>query len=231
MTVLFFKLCRCELCLNAYCKVCALDLRISMNDCSSETCMINDKSKEREKRKVVCASPGCLKEFHTLCIGRPKVSDKELNNMFFVCTRCETYLSYSADIARKTIMMEIDLKIDELKKSLHHKFDTKINLECSKISAQTNALIDSFTHRFEGRLEDLRSQATEANDLVRGLILEKDTKVNEMQDEISSLKSHCLGEINQAKVSFKSIANQVALLDSQKRKKTFLIKKFPRKYM
>lgn len=197
------------------------------NDCFADSCVINDKSKEREKRKIVCASPGCLKEFHAACIGRQKASDKELNNIFFVCTRCETYLSYSADIAKKNIMSEIDSKINDLKKSLYQAIDEKIGLEFSRISTQTNTLIDASTQRFGEKIDGLRIQVTEANDFVLNTLQEKHKKMKQIEEEMSNVKSHCLNEINEAKASLKVIASQVASLDSRKRKKAFLIKNFP----
>ena len=198
-----------------------------MNECSADTCIINDKSKEREKRKIFCASPGCSKDFHTACIGRPKVSDKELNMLFFVCTRCETYLSYSADIAQKTIMNKIDTKMNELEKSLLQTINEKINFECSKISAQTNTLIDSFKRCFEEKIEELKSKSTATNNFVKDSLQDKDKKVKQLQDEFLVVKSHCQNELNEAKAAFKIIAHQVASLDSRKRKKAFLIKNFP----
>lgn len=198
-----------------------------MNVCSADSCIVNDKSKDREKRKIVCAGPGCSKEFHTRCIGRPKVSDKELNNMFFLCTRCETYLSYSADMSRKSIMSEMDCKIKELKESLFKVIDEKITSECSKISARTNCRIDSISKSFGEKIEELRSQTTQANTFALNFVHECDQRMKEMHDEMSKIKTHRSDELEEAKKSLKSIVGQVASLDLQKRKKHFVIRNFP----
>ena len=63
---------------------CAGDIRQmhGQGKCNADNCCATEKSKEREKRILACQSPGCSKEFHAVCIGHSKSSDKEISNMF-----------------------------------------------------------------------------------------------------------------------------------------------------
>ena len=50
--------------------------------CSGEPCVVNEKSKDREKRLMSCNNPGCNKRFHVTCAGHAKVSDRDLSKIF-----------------------------------------------------------------------------------------------------------------------------------------------------
>ena len=75
-----------------------------------------------------CSTPGCSKRFHAICVGHGKATEKELNKLFFVCLRCEAYLNYSAEIARKSIISDIDMKLEAIKIAIYETVDQKIAL-------------------------------------------------------------------------------------------------------
>ena len=197
--------------------------------CQAEPCVLSDKSKERDKRIVVCSSPGCEKQFHAACIGQAKKSDKELSNLFFVCLRCEAYLKYSAEIAHKLISSELDAKLTALKESIHETIEEKITNERALILEQTNSLFDSFSRQFEDKLGEVKRVAADAERSVHGLLKVQEKSIQTLQTEFLELKNKCLADLNGAKSGFDSIQSQVASLESKKRKKAFIVRNFPEK--
>ena len=115
-------------CLSSSCRVKAIQY-------ATQTAAASD------KRKVMCQSPACSKVFHAACIGRSKTSDKEMSNLFFVFSRCETFLKYSADIAQKAFLGALDKKLDALRESIYQSFDERIASENKKIIQQTQTII------------------------------------------------------------------------------------------
>ena len=195
--------------------------------CYAEPCVVSDKSKEREKRIISCNSPGCQKQFHVTCVGHSKTTDREMQNIFFVCTTCESYINYSAEIARKSIMNELDIKLDKLKHSIYQSIDEKIQVESAKILEQTQSLYNTWSENIMEKLNEVRNQATDANDLAINFMKESNQKITENQNNLNALNERVDNEITDFNASLRSIQNQVALLDSKRRKKTFLIKNFP----
>ena len=85
------------------------------------------------------------------------------------------------------------------------------------------------TGKFHDELEDVKSQATNANDFVLSLLKEKERKVECVQADLKSLESNFLRNMNEVKLAFTSMQNQIAFHDLRQRKKSFVIRNFPEK--
>lgn len=197
--------------------------------CCAEPCIVNDKSKERDKRIIDCSSPGCVKSFHVSCIGQAKTSDKDLQNLFFVCLRCESYLNYGAEIARKSFIKVLDDKLDSLKQSIYDTIDEKIRSEGEKLLQQSQLVSQSMAKEFDEKLDEVRKLATEANDFTLALIKENNEKVAKFQADFQTHPSRDSIETDELKVSVKTMQEKLNSLDLKKRKKSFIIKHFPEK--
>lgn len=152
------------------------------NTCNADPCY-SDKIKEKEKRIIKCSSPGCHKQFHVGCVGHGKCSDKELKNLFFVCSRCEMYLNYSADIARKSFMDELEARLDTFKKDLFLSIDNKIREEKEKIIQHNESLALSLKTDIEESLNELKKQTTEANDFALALIKDNEQNIRKISKD------------------------------------------------
>lgn len=129
--------------------------------CFADSCVIGDKAKEREKRIVVCNSPGCQMQFHAACIGHSKMSERELKNMFFVCLKCKAYLEYSAQIAKESFLSELDSRLDSLKNSILRMVDDKIEEKFKEFSSkvqEVNEACSEETNALKSEVNLLRKQ-------------------------------------------------------------------------
>lgn len=201
--------------------------RLSSDFCLAEPCVISEKSKVRDKRIIMCSSPGCLKRFHAACVGQARMSDKELNELFFVCLRCEEYIKYSSQIAQKSLMAEFDSKLSALKLAIHQSIDEKISSASAKILEQTNSMFDSFSKQFEGKLNFIKQEAAESKEFLLGLMKDKDKKIDALHADIAKLKTRCMEEVGGVKTVCDSMAGQITSLEMKKRKKSFIVKNFP----
>ena len=195
--------------------------------CSSEPCVLTDRAKDREKRFVACSSPGCQKHFHAACVGLAKKSEKELNNLFFVCLKCEAYLNYSAEIARKSVMSELDDKLHNLKSSILQSVDEKIKNESTLIKQQAQALCDSVIKQFDEKISELRSHTNDANEFVLSALRNKESKVSTLQSGFQSLNEKYLTEVNALRSQCKAVEDQLASFDLKRRKESFIVRNFP----
>lgn len=89
----------------------------AVSACNASVKCVYEKFKEKPKycRILECQSPGCEKTFHAGCIGYERKSDADLNNLYFLCTKCSDYISQT------TQMIEIALNnaITKLKKEIY----------------------------------------------------------------------------------------------------------------
>lgn len=195
--------------------------------CDSESCVIHGKSKEKLKRLISCASPGCSMQFHVACVGRAKLSDKELKSLFFICLRCETFLKYGADIAREGFIRELDQKLEILKQSLNETIDRKIQEECTRLEAHTDSLIESLSIRVDEKFEEVRAQFTTSNDFVQSTLASNKNAILATQSDLHALKDKCESEVSILKQQCKVLENQLTSLESGKRKESYIIRNFP----
>ena len=197
--------------------------------CLAEPCVVHDKSKEREKRLVTCNTPGCLKQFHAVCIGHAKSTEKELRKLFFVCLRCETYLNYSAEIARKSLMVTLDEKLESFKQSVFKIIDEKIDLEFAKFTKQTQSIFDDTVQQFQLKVDQVKA---EAHDAVKSVALSlKDTVNRISKTEAEQQKQNELhsNQINELRVTCNSMFSEIAALDRINRRASFVVRNVPEK--
>ena len=199
----------------------------SCNECLAEPCIINERSKEREKRLLSCGSPGCRKLFHVACVGKAKVSDKELAGLFFVCLRCEAYLKYSADIARKSIMTELDIRLAALEKSIYQYIDQRFKKETDKLKLQLELKIDRSSKCLDEKLSELDGEVRDTIDSLSKRLEKSENDFSRLEFELKDLNAKHAHELNELKCTCNAVTNQVSSMDVQSRKKTFIIRNFP----
>ena len=208
--------------------------------CCAKPCLVNDKTKDREKRTIPCNSPGCPKVFHALCIGHGKKTDKELSNFFFVCLKCEEYLNYSADIARKSFMTDLDVRLHDLRisidKSIDEKIqleseriDEKIRLECRKIMEEAKLLYESVAKRCDAKIDEVKGLVNDSKSLTLGLMNEKAANIDCLQSELQSLKRSLVKDSSHLTNACDTMRNHIRALELDKRKSSFVIRNFPEK--
>lgn len=203
--------------------------RVDLHECQAEPCVINDKSKDRDKRNIACRSPGCSRQFHAACIGQARKSDKELNNLFFVCLQCEDYLKFSAQIVQKPLMTEFDSKLSALKLSILQTIEEKITFESTKILNKAQSMFDLLSQKFEEEIKDMKREMADAHELVLGLLKDKDEKIDALQSELQQFKAKCSSEIDGLRSTCVSIQNQMGSHELKRKKKSFIVRNFPEK--
>lgn len=195
--------------------------------CSAEPCVVSVKSKDREKRFIECNSPGCSKTFHALCIGHAKTPEKEINNLFFVCSKCKTFLEYSADIARTSILSDLDNKLDSFQRLILDKVEDRLKAECANLSRETKSLIDSFSSNINEKLNEVKLQANEANEFTLSLLRDKEKDFDVLKTDVNNQVESLTNELNVLRAHCNQIQKQFSNLDSKRRKKSFIIRNFP----
>ena len=180
--------------------------------CCAESCLINDKSKGKERRTIPCSSPGCEKSFHAVCIGKLKSTDKELADMFFICLRCEDYLKYSAEIAHRSIMSELDRRLASIEKSVYNAIDDRLG----KLSEVFDKKLNAFESDFRNSIESLQRN-----------LEEKELHIADLKNELKSLNDRYPLIESELKASCDLVRSQLASADKLKRKKTFIVRNFP----
>lgn len=184
------------------------------SSCFAEPCIINEKTKEREKRTVSCNSPGCQKVFHATCIGHGRTSDKELNNLFFECLKCGTFLNYSAEIARKSFMTDFDNKLQDLRTSIDKALDEKIRLESDRIMHETRKLCEAVAKQCDEKITYIQKQVTD---------------VDALRSEFQSLKLSLMKDTDNLTNTCGSMQSHIRALELEKRKSSFIVRNFPEK--
>ena len=197
--------------------------------CFAEPCIVNDKSKEPEKRTVPCNSPGCSKTFHAICVGQGRTPDKELNNLFFVCLKCEAYLNYSADIARKSFMADLDSKLQDLRSSIDRSIDEKIRQESDKIMEQTKLLCESVARKCDEKIKEVKNLANDTGELNLSLVKEKFANIDGLRSEFQSLKRSLTKDTTDLTNACDTMRNHIRTLELEKRKASFIVRNFPEK--
>lgn len=195
--------------------------------CHCNPCILHEKSKEKEKRLVECNSPGCTKVFHAVCIGHGKISERELNKLFFVCQRCENFLSYGAEIARKSIATVLDNRIDDLKKVMLDTMDEKISSMRTSILEETKLMCDAITADFEVKLRDIKYHADISPAAVQDLHPQNDDKTDALRIEMNSLKQTFSKNINDLMSSCELVSKNMYHMQMDKRKEYFIVRNFP----
>lgn len=195
--------------------------------CCAQPCLLNDKSKEREKRILSCSSPGCVKSFHVGCIGKSKISDKELMGLFFICLRCERYLEYGAEISRKTLMTEFDNKLIALEESILKTINERFEKEVEYLKRHTMSLLDQSTKLYEDKLKNLNSDVQVSLDSFERLLKEKDKAIVSLKSELQSLNEQCTHNLSEMKATYNSVNVKMSSIDSLNRKKSFIIRNYP----
>ena len=197
--------------------------------CCGDPCIVHEKSKEKEKRFIECSSPGCTKKFHAVCIGHEKASGKELKRLFFVCLSCEDYLNYSAEIARKSLVADLDNRLDALKTSILETVDLKISRMKDSITQETKLLCDYLKVEFDRKLNDVSDRLNSETATADNLCGEKKVMTDFVKSEFDSFKQSYLTDIQSLHASCQHMSKNLNLLQMDKRKECFIIRNFPEK--
>ena len=204
-----------------------LPFRMEKRVCLAEPCIVNAKSKDREKRFIECNSPGCSKSFHAHCIGHAKMPDKDLNNFFFVCSKCKAFLEYSADIARASLLSELETKLNVFQISILEKVEDRLRAECTNLSRETKSVIDSFTSHINEKINEVKLQTSEANEFTLSIIRDKEKDIDFLKTDVINQVESLTNELNVLRTHCDQMQKQYSSLDSKRRKKSFIIRNFP----
>ena len=195
--------------------------------CHADVCSVTEKSRDREKRKIVCQNPGCSRDFHASCIGYSRSSDKEISNIFFVCSRCETFLKYSADIAQKALLGKMDKKLDDLKESIYRTLEERLAAENQRIIEQTKAIMNSAIEEMNLKLSDLNKSTEKANETIQSVLKSHEAKMITLESVVEDQATRFANELQHLKSNYKNMEEQLVALDATRRKNSFIIRNFP----
>jgi hypothetical protein len=105
--------------------------------CSDQSC---NKPKQRKgSRGIDCGGHGCLRTFHVSCVGLKHLSDKDLADKFFLCSKCKAFLDFGDELAskdvglkleqfRESILEEVNTQLEVIRNSIYIKVGTTTNL-------------------------------------------------------------------------------------------------------
>jgi len=172
---------------------------------------------------ISCSSPGCGKQFHVGCTGQGRSSDKDLNGFFFVCLRCETFLQYSAEIAKKSFLADFECRLSLLEKSIHEKVEERIRYERERTTQELEAHFKSIVSQIEGRIEAIQTQSTKTCDQLLDKLKEKEEHMESIRLNLQTMQS----EVSQLKDTSALIKGQITSFKSNTRKESFIIRNLP----
>ena len=128
--------------------------------------------------------------------GKNQISDKELASLFFVCLRCEAYLKYSADIARKSIMSELDTRLAAFEKSIYEYIDQRFKKETDELKLQIELKVDRSSKLLDKKLSDLDDEVRNTIDLVSKRLTKNENDFLRLESEFKCMSVKHTHEFN-----------------------------------
>ena len=148
-------------------------------------------------------------------------------SLYFICLRCESYLTYGAEIARNSIMTELDNKLGTMEKAIYKAIDNRFQEKIDEIKAQTEETVARLSKAMDQKFKALENYCRNSIQSFEKILDDEKSQVLSLKTDLKSLNDRCGQDLVALKTSCSTVQNQMSTLTSEKRKETFVIRNFP----
>jgi len=172
--------------------------------CDDTKCLIDNITNKCDKQTISCNSPFCKRQFHIQCAG---LKGKKVSNIYFLCTACNDYLTYS-NAPLQSKLEKLEGQFSELSSSITNQI-----LQLKKqFSADVKDLNDKII-TLENHCSANSISVTELNTQLDSLSNKTERQFSELSARINSFENtdvnnciHSNGQTNETETKKKSVS-------------------------